>query len=173
VLEFNLVTNAGNSNREQEIQIIADTMREYGVKVETQALEFSLLVDQLLATGDERPFDAILIGFGASTEDWPFFEGIFSCTGTFHMWNQAGDCLTPQELLVSELVRRGRGTIDDEAAREVGYQIMDNFADLQPIIYTTSVGIHASWLNSIGGELPDSLFSPFNGIRDLVTTYRK
>lgn len=173
VLEYLLTTNAGNQNREQEIQIIADTMREYGVKAETQALEFSLLVDQLLATGDDRPFDAILIGFGASTEDWPFFEGIFSCTGTFHMWNGSGDCVDPQERLVASLVERGRGTIDDEAAREIGYQIMDNFADLQPIVYTTSVGINASWLNRVGGELPDALFSPFNATRDLVTTYIK
>ncbi len=173
VLEYLLVTNAGNQNREQEIQIIADTMREYGVKAETQALDFSLLVDQLLATGDDRPFDAILIGFGASTEDWPFFEGIFGCTGTFHMWNGSGDCVDPQERLVASLVERGRGTIDDEAAREIGYQIMDNFADLQPIIYTTSVGINASWLNRVGGELPDALFSPFNGTRDLVTSYLK
>lgn len=173
VLEWKLTTNAGNQNRENEIQIIADTMREYGVKVETEALEFSLLVDQLLATGDDRPFDAILIGFGASTEDWPFFEGIFSCTGQFHMWNQAGDCINPQELLVAKLVQKGRGTIDDDAAREIGYDIMENFAALQPIVYTTSVGINASWLSRVGGELPDALFSPFNATRDLVTTYLK
>ena len=173
VLEFKLTTNAGNSNRENEIQIIDDTMREYGVNVENEALEFGLLVEQLLSTGDDRPFDAILIGFGASTEDWPFFEGIFGCTGQFHMWNQSGDCINAQELLVAKLVQNGRGTIDDEAARQIGYEIMDNFADLQPIIYTTSVGIHASWLNRVGGEMPDALFSPFNGTRDLVTTYLK
>jgi len=71
------------------------------------------------------------------------------------------------------LVRRGRSTIDDEAAREIGYKIMDNFAELQPIIYTTSTGLNASWLNDVGGELPENLFSPFNGTRDIVTTFRK
>ena len=173
LIRWTLTTNSGNKNREGEIQIIADTMREYGVLVDTQPLEFGLLVDQLLSEGETRDFDAILIGFGASTEDWPFFEGIFSCTGQFHMFNRTGDCIDPQERLVAELVRRGRSTIDDEAARQIGYQIMDNFAELQPIIYTTSTGLNASWLNSVGGELPEELFSPFNGTRDIVTTYRK
>lgn len=171
-LRFLLTTNAGNASREQTIQLIADAAREVGVCVDTQALDFSLLVDQLTGEGDDRAFDAILIGFGGDTEDWPFSQGIFSCTGGFHMWNLSGDCIDPQERLVSVLNQRGRATLDDAAAQQIGYDLMDAFAELQPMIYTTSASLHSSWLNSVGGNLPEDLFSSFNGTRDVVLTYK-
>ena len=138
-IRFTLSTNAGNSNREQEIQLIADAANEVGVCVETLPLDFSLLVDQLVSTGDDRPFDAILIGFGGSDEAWPFFEGIFSCTGGFHMWNTSGSCINPQELLVSKLVLEGRGTLDDTEAQQVAYQIMGR------VRKTTAYDLHNLW----------------------------
>lgn len=171
-LRFLLTTNAGNASREQTIQLIADAAREVGVCVDTQALDFSLLVDQLTGEGDDRAFDAILIGFGGDTEDWPFSQGIFSCTGGFHMWNLSGDCIDPQERLASVLNQRGRATLDDAAAQQIGYDLMDAFAELQPMIYTTSASLHSSWLNSVGGNLPEDLFSSFNGTRDVVLTYK-
>lgn len=173
VLEFTLATNAGNQNREQEIQIIADTMREYGVKAETTALDFSLLVDQLLATGDDRPFDAILIGLTAGSEDWPFSESVYTCTGSLHLWNQSGACLVPTETLISELALEGNQTLDDAAAQEIAYQLQAEYGRLQGLIYTTSTLLHAAWAAEIGGEFADDVLSALTTTRSLVTTYAK
>lgn len=172
-IKFTLSTNAGNANREQEIQLIADAAREVGVCVDTLPLDFSLLVDQLTGVGDDRAFDAILIGFSGGQEDWPFFEGIFSCTGGFHMWNLSGDCLDPQERLVAALNQSGRGTLDDDEAQQIGYELMDAYAELQPMIYTTSGSLHRSWLTKVGGSYPESFWSSFNGTRhfSLSLTY--
>ena len=173
VLEFNLTTNAGNQNREQEIQIIADTMREYGVKVETAALDFGLLVDQLLSTGDDRPFEAILIGLTAGSEDWPFSESVYTCTGSLHLWNQSGACIVPTETLISELALAGNQTLDDAEAQEIAFQLQAEYARLQGLVYTSARLLHAAWASDIGGEYADDVISALAGTRSLVTTFAK
>lgn len=170
-LGFTIATNAGNANREQEIQIIADTMREYGVKVETTALDFSLLVDQLLSTGDDRPFEAILIGLTAGSEDWPFSDAVYSCTGSLHMWNQAGTCLTASETLIGLLQQEGTRTLDDAEAQSIAYQLQAEYGRLQGAIYTTSGLLHAAWSSNVGGEYADSVLSALTTTRSLTTTY--
>lgn len=170
-LKFTLSTNSGNVNREQEIKLIADAAREAGVCVETSMLDFSLLVDQLTSEGDDRPFDAVLIGFGGSAEDWPFFEGIFSCTGGFHMWNRSGDCADPNEQYIATLNMRGRSTLDNNAARQIAHQLIDAYAELQPTIHTTSRTVHRSWLNQVGGSYPRNLWNYFNGTHNVNLIY--
>jgi peptide/nickel transport system substrate-binding protein len=171
-LGFTLATLSGNDDAAQTIQIIADAMRESGVRAETQILEFSLLVDQLLATGETRPFDAIYIFFGGSSRDWPFFDGILLCDAQFHMWNRSGECLDPREERVAELALEGRRTLDDEAAQEIGYELMREFAELQPIIYTTASTFNVTWLSSVRGNHPEELINAFNGPRSLVLTFK-
>jgi peptide/nickel transport system substrate-binding protein len=172
-LEFNLATNAGNPEREQTIQIIADTAAEYGVRVNAQALDFTLLVDQLSATGDDRPFDAILIGFGGGFAEWPFLDNILPCDANFHMWNLSGDCLTVEEGLVEEYMFAGRQTLDDDEAREIAFRLQEVYNELQPMIYTVSVNLNASWLNAIGGNIPMDIMSSLTGTRDIVLTFRR
>lgn len=174
VLEYRLVTNAGNAVREQMIQVIADTQREYGVKVETEALDFSLLVDQLLSTGDDRPFEAIYISLGGGSIEWPFTEDIYSCqSGSLHMWNTSGDCIVAQEQLIGQLTRQGEGELDDAAAQEIASQVQDLMGELQPAITTVAQLAHASWASDVGGEYADDVVSAYNGTRSLVTTFKK
>ena len=171
VLEFTLATIASNTDAVQTIQIIADAMREAGVKAETEPLEFSLLVDQLLSEGDSRPFDAIYIFFGGPNEDWPFSDAVLKCDAEFHMWNGSGECLTAQESLISKLATEGRSTLDDAEAQQIGYQIMEEFAQLQPIIYTTTSTFNFTWLNRLGGNYPVDIMSALTGTRTATLTF--
>jgi peptide/nickel transport system substrate-binding protein len=58
-VKFNMVTNAGNNVRESLINIIASELRELGMEVNTNPIEFNKMVSQL---SDEWNFDTILIG---------------------------------------------------------------------------------------------------------------
>lgn len=168
-LGFTLATNAGNANREQTIQLIADTMREYGVNVETTALDFSLLVDQLLSTGEDRPFEAILIGLSGGSLDWFYAPRVYGCAGGLHMHNTSGQCLSPSETLIDRLVKEGGRTLDDAQAQEYAYRITEEFTRNQFFIQTVAPLAHAAWTADVGGEYaePDSIF----GTRSLVFTY--
>lgn len=171
-LSFTLATNSGNNEREQIAQIFADSAREVGVNVDVQPIDFNLLVDQLLSTGEDRPFEAILIGLRGGSRDWPFGSNVIPCGTNLHMYNQAPDCLTPQETLAERLYYQGRETLDTEAARDIGYEIQNVLSDLQPQIYTVSPAAHYSWLSSVKGEHPDDLINALVGPRELVLTFK-
>lgn len=94
-IEFNLATNAGNTQREQIAKLIVDEAKKVGVKVNFQAIDFNTLVGQLLSSGPDRPFDAIIIGLTGGGLDWPFGSNVVPCKGNLHMWNKSGQCLDP------------------------------------------------------------------------------
>jgi peptide/nickel transport system substrate-binding protein len=170
-LSFRLATNAGNTTREQIIQLFADSAREVGVEVLTEPLDFNLLVDQLLSSGDDRPFHAILISLGGGNRVWPFGESVYACAGFLHMYNTSGECITPQESLIDELNRVGNRTMDTEAAREIGFEIQQLEAEQAAILYTVSTQLHTAWANRVAGEYPLDLMGGFTGTRDLVLTH--
>lgn len=171
-LGFTLATNAGNSEREQIAQIFADTARDAGVNVEVQALDFNLLVDQLLSTGEDRPFDAILIGLRGGSRDWPFGSNVIPCGTNLHAWNQAPDCLFTQETLAEELYYEGRQTLDTAAAREIGFEIQNTLASLQPLVYTVSPSAHYSYVSSLQGIHPPEFINAVVGLWELPLVYK-
>ena len=170
-LSFTLATNAGNQQREQITQIFADDARAVGVEVIVVALDFSLLVDQLLSVGDDRPFDAILIGLTGGSRTWPFGDSVYNCDGFLHMYNRSEACLTPEEFDIERLNRIGRQTLDTEAARAIGVEIQILEARLAPVLYTVSPHIHAAWSSHVLGELPREFMGAFTGTRQLVLTH--
>ena len=173
VLEFDLATIASNDRAMSTIQIITDGMREAGVKAEPVGLEFSVLVDQLTAEGPERPFDAIYIFFGCCSEEWPFFDGIYQCSGQFHMWTgPGGECASGEEQRINDLVTQGRTILDDAVAQQISAEILKSFSELQPMIFTTWAGIHNSWNVNVGGEFPADLVSTLNGPRDFNYSFK-
>ena len=171
-LSFTLATNAGNTQREQIAQIFADAARDVGVDVEVQAMDFNLLVDQLLATGEDRPFEAILIGLNGGSRDWPFGVNVIPCGTNLHMWNQAADCLAPAETLAEELYFEGRQTLDTAAAREIGFEIQNALAGLQAQVYTVSPSAHYSYLESLQGIHPPEFINSIVGLWELPLVYK-
>lgn len=170
-LSFTLATNAGNVQREQITQIFADDARSIGVDVTTTPLDFSLLVDQLLSTGDDRPWDAILIGLFRGSRDWPSGSNVDICSGNLHMFNTTGDCITPQETLVEELHKLGRATLDTDRARDIMFEIQAIQSDQAQILYTVSPMANYSWLSAVQGEHPIAYLNDEVGARQLALTW--
>ncbi|HEX7002490.1 MAG TPA: ABC transporter substrate-binding protein, partial [Trueperaceae bacterium] len=113
---FTLNLVSGVAFAEGTALLFADAAREIGVEVDVQPLAFPLLVELVTATGEDRPFEAVFIGLTPADHTWPLFEGLYSCDGSLHLYNRSGGCLSATELLISELVERGRLTIDDAEA---------------------------------------------------------
>ena len=170
-ISFTLATNAGNMQREQMTQLFADDARAIGIEVTPTALDFSLLVDQLLSTGDDRPFEAILIGLQGGDRTWPFGDSVVNCDGFLHMYNTSGECLTATETAMEQLNKLGRQTLDTPAAREIGIEIQTLEAELAPILYTVSPLLHTAWASHIAGEHPEEYMGAFTGTRQVVLTH--
>lgn len=163
-LSFRLTTNAGNTQREQIVAVYADIAREIGVEIVTDAVAFPLLVDQLLSEGEDRPFEAIVVGLTGGPSPWPFGENLYVCGATFHMWNRSGVCLDPLEARMEELARRGRAMLDDDDARAIGYEIQELMAELNELIYIAGPAAHHAASPSLQGYLAPHLVDAFNGL---------
>lgn len=168
---FTLATNAGNNQREQSVQLFVDSAREVGLDITAAALDFNLLVDQLFSTGDDRPFEAILIGLSGGSRDWPFSDNVYLSTGGLHMYNTSGQAISAQEQLIDQLTKTGRQTLDDEAAREIGFRIQQADAENLGVLWTVSPMAHYSWLNNVHGEHPIEYLNPLLGSRQYSLTF--
>ncbi|MCP2013032.1 peptide/nickel transport system substrate-binding protein [Deinococcus sp. HSC-46F16] len=175
VLEFNLSTNAGNTVREQLGRIFADEAKKVGVKVNFTPIDFNNLVNQLTSKGENRPFDAILLGLSGGSNVWSFGSNVTPCGGNLHSYNNnsKGTCLTSQETLMTKLYYQGDATLDDARRRAIGGQIMKAEGELQPVIYLVGGNYHVTFNERLGGEYPRTMMDAYYGSRDLALTFIK
>jgi peptide/nickel transport system substrate-binding protein len=166
VLEFDLNTNAGNTVREQMAKIFVDEAKKIGVKANFRPLDFNSLVQALLQDGDDRRFDAVLLGLGSGSVIFPFGNNVTPCNTNLHAFNKSGKCLEPWETQVDALYQRGRQELDTAKRKAVGHQIQDIESQNQAWVYLTSPNAHATWNARLRGEYPAATISNLVGTRD-------
>src|SRR5690606_14229981 len=105
-------------------------------------------------------FEAVYIGLTPAEPAWPFWEGLYSCTGAFHIYNKSGACLSPSENLIAELARRGRATLDDDEALSIAREIQSLEVDLGAMIFTVTPAAHLVRSARVAGSFPPELWSP-------------
>jgi peptide/nickel transport system substrate-binding protein len=160
---FTVTVVAGQPIAEGTVAIIADTAREAGLDVRTQPVAFPLLVDMLQTRGDDRPFEAIMAGLTARDPAWPLHDELYACDGAFRLYDRSGHCLSATEERIAELVRLGRATLDDEAARRIALEVQELEADVGALIYIVSPAVHLVTSGSVRGYFPPELWGPMYG----------
>lgn len=171
-LEFNLVTNAGNNQREQMMRIFADEAKKVGVKINAQAIDFNVLVSQLTSEGADRPFDAILLGLSGGDNIWPIGgSNVTPCDSNLHSWNRSGKCITSQEQLLEKLYYQGDSEINLARRREIASQYLKTESEQQAVVYLVGPNFHVVYNNRLGGEMPRNLMDNYYGSRFQALTY--
>lgn len=175
VLEFNLSTNAGNTVREQLGRIFADEAKKVGVKVNFTPIDFNTLVGQLTSKGENRPFDAILLGLSGGDNIWSFGQNVVPCGTNLHSYNNPtnGRCATSQEQLMDKLYYQGDAELNDARRRAIGGQLMKTEGELQPVIYLVGGNFHVTYNERLGGEFPANLMNAYYGQRLQALTFIK
>ena len=171
VLEFELVTNAGNSLREREANIFATEASKIGVKVNVRLIDGGSLVSLIRSTGNYRQFDAVLLGSGGNNVFLPLSSNIISCQGNLHVYNQAGHCIAPFETQMSVLFDRARLESDPKQRRNLVRQIQEIEALNQPFTYILSVNVSFAWAARVHGEFPAKIANGLNRERLLALTW--
>ncbi|WP_041230609.1 ABC transporter substrate-binding protein [Deinococcus peraridilitoris] len=172
-LEFDLTTNAGNNEREQMAQIFADEAKKAGVKVNFNPIDFNKLVDSLTASGDKRPFDAILLGLSGGDNIWPFGSNVVPCDGGLHFWNMSGKCIAPEEEQMQKLYFQGLKESDPAKRRALGQQLASVESKLQPVVYLAGPVYNVAYNNRVGGAMPRKLMNSYYGSRFTVLSFIK
>lgn len=133
-IEFRMVTNTDNSVREKVGQIIAEGMKEIGLNVSFELIEFGDLVDQLTST---YAWEAVVIGFGSGSDP---YSGIvmWHSSGDFHLWYPfQEEPATEWEAEIDELYVKASQELDHEKRVEYYHRSQEIAAENVPLIYTT------------------------------------
>lgn len=80
-LELSLITNAGNTTREDLGALVQDQLKQVGIKVNFEAIDFGVVVDRLLG----QTFDMVIIGWtglGTDPNDDAFWATEYDTPGS-------------------------------------------------------------------------------------------
>lgn len=83
-VEFNLITNAGNTEREAIGVMVKQDLEDLGMKVNFKPVEFNSLVNKLVSTLD---WDMVIMGFTGSPLEPNGGKNVWLSNGTLHVYN--------------------------------------------------------------------------------------
>jgi len=135
---FTLMTNQGNSNRSKIAEIVQQSWKKLGIKVEIRVLEWATLINEYI---DKRNFDALVMGWSIPLE--PDLYDVWhssKCTGK----NLNFICYQNEKL--DELIEKARVTFDMEKRKKLYFQAQEILAEDQPYTFLyvpdALVGLH-------------------------------
>jgi peptide/nickel transport system substrate-binding protein len=152
IVEFNMVTNAGNNVRESLLNIISSELRELGIKVNSTPVEFNKMVNQL---SSEWNFDIILIGLTGGVEPHQG-SNVWMSNGHLHMWNPVQEKpATEWETRLDELFTKGASALDVAKRKEYYDEFQEIITEKLPVIYTVT---------------PNSIYAVRDSLKNTVVT---
>ncbi len=156
-LEFNLYSNADNTERADIASIIRSDLERIGMKVNLQLVEFNTLVAKLTSNYD---WDAVVLGLTGSS-DPHFGQNVWRSSGQLHMWNPRQEVpATAWERRIDEIFDAA-GQEFDEARRKAYYDEYQKIASEElPLIYTALGAQLTAVKNRFGNLKP----APFGGV---------
>ncbi len=163
-IRFSLVTNTGNTVRQQTTELIQQNMEAIGLGVDYRVIEFGELVDQLSSSYD---WETMVIGFTGGPDPHGAINLWHSSAG-LHLWhpNQESPATDWEAEIDALFVSAGQEL--DHAARVAQYhRVQEIVAENVPLVYTTLPERLTAVRNTFGNTTP-TLF----GIWDTRYLYR-
>lgn len=171
IVEFTLLTNAGNTERESVGVMIKQDLEELGMKVNFKPMEFNVLVGKL---SDSFDWEAVIIGLTGSPLEPHSGRNVWSSTGALHMFNQrkgedleTRHDLRPWEAELDEIYEKGAITIDFEERKKYYDRYQEIVYEYNPFIYIYS-GLRVYAIrNKFGNLNPTALGGPLHNLEEI------
>jgi peptide/nickel transport system substrate-binding protein len=159
-IEFSLVTNSGNQEREKACTMVQQDLGKVGIQVHTKFLEFNSLVSQLTSSYD---WEALMIGFTGSAEPHGGIN-FWHSSERLHLWypNQKSPA-TDWEKEINELYVEAGKTLDTTKRAELYHKFQDVYAENVPVIYTV-LGERMTAIYNRFGNVKPTLFGLYDDI---------
>lgn len=128
-VEFDLYTNAGNTEREAIGVMVKQDLEDLGMKVNFKPIEFNSLVNKLV---NDPQWDLVIMGLTGSPLEPHDGKNVWYSTGTLHLFNQSmdgkADNRYPWEVKLDKII--------DDASLKIKFADRKKFYDeYQQIIY--------------------------------------
>lgn len=137
-VEFDLLTNAGNTEREFTGVMIKDDLSELGMKVNFLPLEFNTLIGKIQNTYN---WDAIILGLTGNTLEPHSGKNVWFSDGALHLFNQRNsqtDDLFEFEKELDEAFHNAVTVTDYDERKKYYDEYQQIVYDNKPIIYLYS-----------------------------------
>jgi len=131
-LSFNLITNAGNKEREIIGNILKEDLKKIGIEVNFQAIDFNNLVSKLMSSGD---WDAVIIGLTGTLDPY-FGQNVWLSNGHMHLWNpKQKKPATDWEAKVDELFIKASTQLNPQERDRLYKEAFKIIGQHQPLIF--------------------------------------
>ena len=141
-VEFELLTNAGNTQREATGVSIKEDLSKLGIKVNFKPIEFNSLVNKLSNSLD---WDAIIIALTGNPLEPHSGYNVWHSEGALHLFNQRSenddkktDKLLPFEKELNEIFDKAAVELDENRRHELYNKYQEIVAEYNPLIYLYS-----------------------------------
>jgi len=125
--EFTLITNQGNTQRQNVAEIIQQRLKEVGIRVKIKVVEWSVFVEEVI---NKKKFDAVLLGWSLSY-DPDLFDIWHSSKTKEGEFNFIGY----QNKEVDRLLEEGRRVFDQEKRKALYHQVHQLIYQDQPYFF--------------------------------------
>lgn len=168
-VEFDLYTNAGNTEREAIGVMVKQDLEDLGMKVNFKPIEFNSLVNKLMATLD---WDMVIMGFTGSPLEPNGGKNVWMSDGTLHIFNQRleKDLNSKRyefEKILDEMFIKGALAINFEDRKKYYDKYQAIVYDEKPLIYIYSPIRIVALRNKFKNIYPTSLGGVTHNIEEI------
>ncbi len=168
-VEFDLYTNAGNTEREAIGVMVKQDLEDLGMKVNFKPIEFNSLVNKLMATLD---WDMVIMGFTGSPLEPNGGKNVWLSDGTLHIFNQRleKDLNSPRydfEKRLDYLYTQGALATKFEDRKKYYDEYQEIVYDEKPLIYIYSPIRIVALRNKFKNIYPTSLGGVTHNIEEI------
>lgn len=168
-VEFDLYTNAGNTEREACGVMVKEDLRNLGIKVNFKPIEFNSLVSKMMSTSD---WDMVLMGLTGSPLEPHNGKNVWYSKGHLHLFNMRfptdkQENLLPWEKEVDEIIEQGALELDFDKRKAFYDKYQQIIYDERPIIYLYSPLTITAVRNKIKNLYPTPLGGSMHNLEEL------
>ena len=126
---FKIITNKGNKDREKVAQIIQRMLKDIGIEVSIQLLEWSSFIKIVNANESPKAYDAVILGWSLGLD--PDGYSIWHSS----QYPQGFNFIGYNNPTVDALLEDGRTTIDQSQRKKIYEQIYTTIANDVPYLF--------------------------------------
>ncbi len=181
-VEFTLNTNAGNSARDGVCIMIQNDLKQLGIKVNYQAIDFNILIDK---TSNSLDWQAIVMGLSGDRLEPNDGANVWRSDGRLHLFDQRlpngkGNIIASDardwEKEIDHCFEAGATTLDTSQRRRCYDRFQQIVYDEVPYIYLYNMLLLTAMKNWIGNYMPTPLgigSTPRGSLHNLEEIYVK
>lgn len=163
-VEFELLTNAGNTEREAIGVIIKQDLEEIGIKVNFKPIEFNSLVGKLVNSYD---WDMAIIGLTGSPLEPHSGRSVWSNTGTMHLFNMNNPAPSAWEKELDKIFESAAKVLNFKERKVYYDKYQQIVSEQKPMIYLYSPVLMVAVRNTLGNVDPTPLGGSTHNIEEI------